>query len=83
MSTGRAILAIGPESVGSVSYLRDVAACVSSADQMDEVLFRLLEDPELREQLGSRSRGKYLRNHDRAVLQRQFVQHVFESGVNR
>ena len=74
MSTGRAILAIGPESVGSVSYLRDVAACVSSADQMDEVLFRLLEDPELREQLGSSSRGKYLRNHDRAVLQRQFVQ---------
>jgi glycosyltransferase involved in cell wall biosynthesis len=82
MSTGKAILAIGPESIGSVSYLRDVAACVSDADQMEEVLFRLLEDPGMREKLGSRSRGKYIRNHNRAVLQQQFAQHVFESGVN-
>lgn len=82
MSTGKAILAIGPKGIGSMDYLSDTAFCINHPDEISQRVTELLSDPAKRETLGKRSRGKYLACHNKEILQRQFAENVLGNGVN-
>ncbi len=77
LSLRKPILAIGPAGIGSMEYLRDVAACAFDAESVYEVLFKLVESKEMQDQLSEAAYSKYIRHHNREQLQQDFVRRVF------
>lgn len=77
LSLRKPILAIGPAGIGSMEYLRDVAACAFDAESVYDVLTRLVESKEIQDSLSEAAYNKYVQHHNREQLQRDFVSRVF------
>lgn len=76
LSVSKPILAIGPNEIGSMLYLKDVAMCVNNIKELNECIRKLLNDERLREEYAFKSRQKYEKKHDRKFLQREFIKNV-------
>ena len=76
LSVGKPILAIGPGNIGSISYLSDVSLCVQDPNNIDKAVAEILGDEKKRCDLGASARKKYVRKHNKALLQKMFVSNV-------
>ena len=81
MSVGKPILAIGPAEIGTISYLSDIAVCITRKDDIGSQTKPLLQSPKLREEYGNRAFIKYCKYHVKETIQTPFIKKVF--GDNR
>jgi len=80
MSMRKAILAVGPENIGSMDYLKDIALCVNNLDDLNEKIELLMEDEKLRDYYSANAYEKFLQNHDKAKAQNRIERIVFGEG---
>ncbi len=76
LSVGRPILAIGPEGIGSIEYLKDVSFCINDIRELEERILHVLASGQDFEEKGKAAREKYLKNHNKKEQQRAFLHHV-------
>lgn len=81
MSVGKPILAIGPDNIGTIEYLSDIAACATKKSQIREIVFRLLDSKSLQEEYGNRAYEKYLKYHVKEATQAQFIAKVLGEEI--
>ncbi len=79
LSTKKPIIAIGPEQIGSMEYLRGVACCFFSPldDSSREALYKIFEDEAERTSLAEKSYLKYCTLHNKEKNQKEFLQILF------
>ena len=83
LSAGKPILAVGPSNIGSMEYLREVAACCNKKEEIYNNLENLLNDRSTRMELSERAYKKFQMYHDKAVIQEPFIAEVFGVDNNR
>ena len=76
MSVAKPILAIGPEEIGSMQYLQDVAVCVNDVKNLYDDVESLLDNQEICELYSYKARKKYEKNHNKELLQKEFVKNL-------
>lgn len=76
MSVCKPIFAVGPKQVGSMDYLSDVAMCVYSSAEIKEQLSNLLQREDLQKSYAEKAYQKYTKYHDKATIQKSFVEKV-------
>ena len=81
MSVGKPILAIGPADIGTISYLSDVAVCITCKEDIGILTKTLLQSHKMREEYGNRSFNKYLDHHVKEVIQAPFIEKVFGENL--
>lgn len=59
LSVGKPILAIGPEQIGSMDYLKDVAECIINEEEIYEKLVKLASSVEVQKEYSRRALDKY------------------------
>src|SRR5699024_4436504 len=64
LSLGKPILAVGPDNISSMSYVRDNAFCITKPNLIEDELKKLIEDKELRKRLGEKSLKTYQEDHN-------------------
>jgi len=74
-ASGRCILAVGPEGVASIEYLRanDAALVASSRAQLDDLLMDIHSKPSLLEDYALKGWATGKRNHNRPDVQRRLI----------
>lgn len=77
MSVGKPILAIGPESIGTMTYLSDVAMCVNKKADIEKSVGELIQSRKLQSELGKRAFDKYMKYHLKEQIQAPFIAEVF------
>lgn len=78
LSVGKPIIAIGPLEAGSMEYLKDVACCVYSEQDMDSII-RFIENKKYQTALAQTAREKYLAEYNKTELQVKFSNLVLGS----
>jgi len=78
LSLAKPILAIGPEEVASMKYLKDVAYCITRINDIKNEVSNFLNDAKLRNYLSVLSLDKYSTNHNIKVLRKEFEDKIFE-----
>lgn len=76
LSVAKPILAIGPEEIGSMQYLQDVAICVNDVKNLYDDVESLLDNQEICELYSYKARKKYEKNHNKELLQKEFVKNL-------
>lgn len=76
LSVKKPILAIGPDKIGSMQYLQDVAVCVNSVKNLYDSVEYMLEHREFCDLYSCKARDKYEQNHNKESLQREFVENL-------
>lgn len=83
LSVGKPILAIGPQGIGSMDYLSDVAVCVDDTDELSSRLTELLESETMQAEVAERCERKYLNNHSKEKIQQEFLRKVLETADDK
>ena len=78
LSVGKPIFAVGPLEVGSMDYLRDVAICVVELSELGDKLTKALETPSYMNEVAQKCEEKYLKNHCKEIIQKEFLANIFE-----
>lgn len=76
MSIGKPIIAIGPQVVGSMNYLRDIALCINDRKKIKSEIERIIKNENICRLYSKKSRNKYLLKHSPKVLQEEFIRLV-------
>lgn len=64
MSVGKPIFAVGPEDVGSIDYLKDVAFCAESEDQIFDAMLNMLSSDKDMDEKVKLALDKFEKNHN-------------------
>lgn len=80
LSMRKAILAVGPDNIGSMDYLKDVAMCVNNINELYGKVEKLMDNETLRECYSSKAYNKFAQNHDKTRTQERIEQLVFGEG---
>lgn len=64
LGAGKCILAIGPSSIASIVYLKDLACVVSNIDELDVDLHNIIKNLNYRNELQLKARDKSSLNHN-------------------
>lgn len=78
LSLKKPIFAVGPDNIGSMDYLQDVAQCVYKLDDIYKKLVDLLESHELQLKLAKSSYIKYVKYNNKEKMQEKFIKKIFE-----
>lgn len=78
MSVGKPILAVGPDKIGSIEYLRDVALCISKVGDIIGNVIILLNDTKKKKVISQYAREKYLLKHNKNEQQHMFIRALFK-----
>jgi len=78
LSVGKPILAIGPDEISSIQYLKDVAFCITDLKSFYSKLAKFLLDSELRKNLAEAGLRKYKMNHNKEKLRKMFMDHIIK-----
>ena len=73
MSLKKPILAIGPETIGSIDYIKNETFCVTDLKKISEVIQTIFNSDEERVIKAKKAYDKYLRNHTKINIQNQFL----------
>ena len=82
LSIGKPILAIGPNGIGSMDYLKDAAKCVTDPNDLKDHVYDLLLSDQQRAELGQRASNKFDSNYNRESIQRRFREMVMGEMKN-
>ena len=77
LSSKRLILAIGPDDIASMEYLKNVAYCINSENVITQGLIEIMQDEYLRDQLIDNAINLYNTKHNPNV-----VRIAFEEMIN-
>lgn len=77
LSSKRLILAIGPDDIASMEYLKNVAYCINSENVITQGLIEIMQDEHLRDQLIDNAINLYNTKHNPNV-----VRIAFEEMIN-
>lgn len=77
LSLHKPILAVGPEEVGSMQYLKNVSMCVCDENQIYDKLKELLESEDLKFKLSDLAEEKYYLLNDKKKMKDRFLGEVF------
>jgi glycosyltransferase involved in cell wall biosynthesis len=80
MSVGKPILAVGPDKVGSIEYLKGVSLIITNPTLLNERILAFLNDSQLKNELSKKARMKYLKKHDKFNQQRIIIKALSENG---
>ncbi len=83
MSVGKPILAIGPEEIGSMMYLKDFALCINDINDLRGKLTAFLESEEERDYYGEIALRGYEKFHVKGNIQKTFIDKVFGIQVSK
>lgn len=64
LSLNKPILAVGPQEVASMKYLKGVACCVTRKIDLNTAINRILNDKNLRKVLSEAAHERFLENHE-------------------
>jgi len=78
LSLGKPILAIGPQEVASMEYLKNIALCVNDCDDIYRRLMVMITDEELRNNLSEYALKKYNAEHNVISLRAEFRNHILQ-----
>lgn len=78
LSLGKSILAIGPNQVASMEYLKDSAFCITNKNDIYFSLRQIFSDDKLRKELSKKAFLKYKKNHDKKVVSRKFISSIID-----
>lgn len=73
MSVGKPIFAVGPEDIGSMRYLSDVAFCAYSSEELANRIQEIICDSELVKQRVHDAMDKFQTNHDPVKSKETFM----------
>ena len=76
MSLRKPILAVGPNNIGSMLYLEDVAMCVNDENTIYEKLHNLLCNKELQDQLGRKAEQEFIKYNNKEELQKKMIRRI-------
>ena len=79
LSVGKPILAIGPENIGSMDYLSDVAVCVNNISELKDKLEQLIDSEMLQQKVADKCEKKYSLNHSKERMQQALLRKVMNS----
>lgn len=68
LSLGKPILAIGPEEIASIQYLKGTAYCISNEKCIENDIQKLILDEDLRKTLSSNALSLYNQNHEKKEI---------------
>lgn len=72
LSLKKEILAIGPDNIASMKYLKDYAFCISNVSDLQSRLLEFITNEELRKELAEKSYNKYLESHQEHLEKLKF-----------
>lgn len=72
LSLEKPILAIGPEEVASLEYLKNSAYCINNKNKIYEGIEKLINDKEIQDDLSRKAITKYNNNHNKKILINKF-----------
>jgi hypothetical protein len=80
MNSGCALLAIGPSSQAGIAYLKenDAAICVSNVSELDSVLKKTIDNPELITKYAGRAKELGIKNHSKTNIENNLKQDFFD-----
>lgn len=76
LSLGKPVLAIGPQQVASMEYLKDCAFCITNSNKIYSGLIDLFNDNSLRKVLSHKAQQKYEENHKKEIIYQQFISNI-------
>lgn len=76
LSLGKPILAIGPDKVASMKYLKDCAYCVTDANNIYSEIKTLFKNNDLRDQLSQKALLKYETNHKKDMVSQNLILNI-------
>ena len=80
MASTKAILAIGPDSIASMRYLRDCSFCVNSPDDITAEIFDRIVIPEERNIIAMKSTAKFIALTQGKNNKRQLINAIMKVG---
>lgn len=78
LSLGKPILAIGPNQVASMEYLKSSAFCITKQDNIYSDLVKLLNDNELQKVLSTKALLKFEKNHKKEILSEVLISNILD-----
>lgn len=81
LSVGKIILAVGPEDISSMMYLRDCAFCVNDIGGLEQAIEIILSMKELREEYGKKAVEKFDEMYREITMQKMFLINVIQDGT--
>ena len=78
LSSKRLIVAIGPDDIASMEYLKDVAICINRQQDIYVTICNVLKNKSLRETSIQRSYELYCKKHDPKVVRKEFERLLYE-----
>lgn len=75
LSNGKCILAIGKDYIAPIDYFarNDSAIIANNAEQIQQQVARLIDDPQLIDQYGEKAFNCAIRNHDKNMMSNRFI----------
>ena len=73
LSLKKPILAIGPEEVASMQYLKNISYCINNKNLISKGISDLIYNDQLRKNLAERSFDRYKFNHDKKIPSRNII----------
>lgn len=81
LSVGKIILAVGPEEISSMMYLKDCAFCVHETSELAQAIEIILSMKKLREEYGKKAIEKFNKMHREIAMQKRFLINVMQDGT--
>lgn len=78
LSLEKPVLAIGPDKIASMEYLKDSAFCITNENNIYFHLQRLFTSNELREKLSLLALQKYEENHKKEEVSQKFISSILK-----
>ncbi|NIK11794.1 glycosyltransferase [Alkalibacillus almallahensis] len=76
LSFEKPILAVGPNDIASVEYLKDVGYCITNINNIEENLRNFLNNDTLQKKLIRKSRERFLSNHNQDRISKKFLTEI-------
>ena len=77
LSLNKPVLAIGPDEVASIDYLKDTAFCITDQERIYDNLRNFIDDKELQSILSKSALEKFEENHKKEILIEKFKASIF------
>ena len=74
MSYKKPIIAIGPEEVASMEYLKDCSCCIYDIDDIEKRILFLVSNSDEQKVIVERANIKYMQNHDKKSMQPKIIE---------
>ena len=83
LSFRKPIFAVGPNNVGSMMYLQNIAICANSLEEVYDKVCCLLFNPNEAKEFADKSYRQYLKNHKKSEVQQKFLSYFYGKNCKK